>query len=170
MRCKQKICFRSGDQHFNRRSYCTGDNAWNRCTGRLCLIRLRNNANPAWYINFLKKHLLISSELGAAGGVAEYDVLKAVSDNGKTTDYTKNGNYYVSGVVMLDDGTINSSAGNDWLAYYLPVSAGDKVTMSGIYGSATVGQQMAYFIQLDSDKNFVSHWIFIRALGPLTSN
>ncbi len=118
-------------------------------------IRVRNNANPAWYINFLKKHILISSELGAVGGVAEYDVLKAVSDNGKTTDYTKNGNYYVFGVVMLYDGTINSSAGNDWLAYYIPVSAGDKVVMSGIYGSATIGQQMAYFIQLDSDKNFV---------------
>ncbi|MGU5965019.1 hypothetical protein, partial [Klebsiella aerogenes] len=77
-------------------------------------------------------------------GVAEYDVLKAIGDNGQSIDYTKNGNYYVFGTVMLYDGTVNSNAGNDWLAYYLPVSKGDQVTMSGIYGSATVGQQMAY--------------------------
>lgn len=118
-------------------------------------IRVRNNSNPAWYINFLKKHLLISSELGAPGGVAEYDALKAVSDNGKTTDYTKNGNYYAFGTVINFDGTINNNAGNDWLAYYLPVSEGDKVTMSGICGAATVGAKMAYFIQLDHDRNFI---------------
>ncbi|HEO9207140.1 TPA: BNR-4 repeat-containing protein [Klebsiella aerogenes] len=119
-------------------------------------VRVKNSGNAGWYINFMKKFLVASSDVGIAGGVAEYDVLKAIGDNGQAIDYTKNGNVYIFGTVMLYDGTVNSNAGNDWLAYYLPVSKGDKVTMSGIYGSATVGQQMAYFIQLDYDKNFVA--------------
>ncbi len=118
-------------------------------------VRVRNNTNPVWYINYFKKYLVTSTEVGIAGGVAEYDVLKAISDNGKVNDYTKNGRYYVTGTVILIDGTVSSNAGNDWLAFYIPVSAGDRVTMSGIYGSATVGQSMAYFIQLDDHKNFV---------------
>ncbi|MFI3024820.1 hypothetical protein ACH7BB_25960, partial [Klebsiella aerogenes] len=63
----------------------------------------------------MKKFLVASSDVGIAGGVAEYDVLKAIGDNGQSIDYTKNGNYYVFGVVMLYDGTVNSNAGNDWL-------------------------------------------------------
>ncbi|HCM3125583.1 TPA: BNR-4 repeat-containing protein [Klebsiella aerogenes] len=118
-------------------------------------VRVKNSGNAGWYINFMKKFLIASSDVGIAGGVAEYDVLKAIGDNGQTIDYTKNGNYYTFGTVINFDGTINNNAGNDWLAYYLPVSEGDLVTMSGIYGSATVGAKMAYFIQLDHDRNFV---------------
>ncbi|WP_181024169.1 hypothetical protein, partial [Klebsiella pneumoniae] len=99
--------------------------------------------------------LVTTEDVGIAGGVAEYDVVKGIADNGKTINYTGNSDYYTVGVVMLLNGGINTAAGTDWLAYYVPVKEGDEITMEGTYGSLQSGQQMAYFIQLDADKNFV---------------
>lgn len=118
-------------------------------------VRVKKTTNPGWYINFYQKKLVTSSEVGVAGGVAEFDTVKALADNGATIDYTGNANYYTIGTIIDLNGVVNDAAGNDWLAYYIPVVEGDKVTMSGTYGSTTAGQQMAYFIQLDNDKNFI---------------
>ncbi|HCH7884055.1 TPA: BNR-4 repeat-containing protein [Raoultella ornithinolytica] len=118
-------------------------------------VRVKKTTNPGWYINFYQKKLVTSAEVGVAGGVAEFDIVKALADNGATIDYTGNANYYTTGTIIDLNGVVNNAAGNDWLAYYIPVAEGDKATMSGIYGSTTVGQQMAYFIQLDKDKNFI---------------
>ncbi|HEB5179683.1 TPA: BNR-4 repeat-containing protein, partial [Klebsiella pneumoniae] len=118
-------------------------------------VRVKKSANPGWNIGFLEKRLVTTEDVGIAGGVAEYDVVKGIADNGKTINYTGNSNYYTVGVVMLLNGGINTAAGTDWLAYYVPVKEGDEITMEGTYGSLQSGQQMAYFIQLDADKNFV---------------
>ncbi|HHS9742998.1 TPA: BNR-4 repeat-containing protein, partial [Raoultella ornithinolytica] len=118
-------------------------------------VRVKKTTNPGWYINFYQKKLITSAEVGVAGGVAEFDMVKALADNGATIDYTGNANYYTIGTIIDLNGVVNDAAGNDWLAYYIPVVEGDKVTMSGTYGSTTAGQQMAYFIQLDNDKNFI---------------
>ena len=118
-------------------------------------VRVKKTTNPGWYINFYQKKLVTSSEVGVVGGVAEFDTVKALADNGATIDYTGNANYYTIGKIIDLNGVVNDAAGNDWLAYFIPVSEGDKATMSGTYGSTTAGQQMAYFIQLDKDKNFI---------------
>lgn len=118
-------------------------------------VRVKKSANPGWNIGFLEKRLVTTDDVGVAGGVAEYDVVKGIADNGKTINYTGNSDYYTVGVVMLLNGGINTAAGTDWLAYYVPVKEGDEITMEGTYGSLQSGQQMAYFIQLDADKNFV---------------
>lgn len=118
-------------------------------------VRVKKSANPGWNIGFLEKRLVTTEDVGIAGGVAEYDVVKGIADNGKTINYTGNSDYYTVGVVMLLNGGINTAAGTDWLAYYVPVKEGDEITMEGTYGSLQSGQQMAYFIQLDADKNFV---------------
>lgn len=118
-------------------------------------VRVKKSANPGWNIGFLEKRLVTTEDVGIAGGVAEYDMVKGIADNGKTINYTGNSDYYTVGVVMLLNGGINTAAGTDWLAYYVPVKEGDEITMEGTYGSLQSGQQMAYFIQLDADKNFV---------------
>ncbi|EPF7429242.1 hypothetical protein ACSTTT_005201, partial [Klebsiella pneumoniae] len=118
-------------------------------------VRVKKSANPGWNIGFLEKRLVTTDDVGVAGGVAEYDTVKGVADNGETINYTGDSNFYTVGVVILLNGGINTAAGTDWLAYYVPVKKGDEITMEGTYGSTQVGQQMAYFIQLDADKNFV---------------
>lgn len=118
-------------------------------------VRVKKSANPGWNIGFLEKRLVTTQDVGIAGGVAEYDVVKGIADNGETINYTGNSDYYTVGVVMLLNGGINTAAGTDWLAYYVPVKEGDEITMEGTYGSLQSGQQISYFIQLDADKNFV---------------
>ncbi|MDE4670918.1 BNR-4 repeat-containing protein [Klebsiella pneumoniae] len=118
-------------------------------------VRVKKSANPGWNIGFLEKRLVTTEDVGIAGGVAEYNTVKGIADNGETINYTGDSNFYTVGIVMLLNGGINTAAGTDWLAYYVPVKEGDEITMAGTYGSLQSGQQMAYFIQLDADKNFV---------------
>ncbi|MDV0653488.1 hypothetical protein RZP13_29505, partial [Klebsiella quasipneumoniae subsp. similipneumoniae] len=65
---------------------------------------VKKSANPGWNIGFLEKRLVTTEDVGIAGGVAEYDVVKGIADNGKTINYTGNSDYYTVGVVMLLNG------------------------------------------------------------------
>ncbi|PLD20849.1 hypothetical protein, partial [Klebsiella quasipneumoniae] len=98
-------------------------------------VRVKKSANPGWNIGFLEKRLVTTDDVGVAGGVAEYDTVKGVADNGETINYTGDSNFYTVGVVILLNGGINTAAGTDWLAYYVPVKEGDEITMEGTYGS-----------------------------------
>nr|UWD77065.1 MAG: tail fiber protein [Bacteriophage sp.] len=118
-------------------------------------VRVRNALNPAFYMEGYSLKLISTESVGVSGGVAEFDMVTALANNGESKDYTEQSTYFDVGTVILEDGTVNNAAGNQWYAYYIPVAAGDTVTMQGIYGSATSGQSMGYFIQLDSEKNFV---------------
>ena len=59
-----------------------------------------------------------------------------------------------AGLVINADGSTQSNA--SWNAYYLKAREGETVTYSGTVGSNTVGEEMAYLIQLDSNKSFVA--------------
>lgn len=77
--------------------------------------------------------------------------------------YTLNGKdvaEIVNGQVIYSDGSMESTPA--WDAWYLKVESGETVTYDGTVGSNTVGEQMAYLIQLDENKSFVSslaYWI-----------
>ena len=74
----------------------------------------------------------------------------------------------VTGLVMYGDGTTASSP--SWNAYYLRVRTGETVSYSGTVGSNTPGEQMAYIIQLDADKQFVAPLATWTSTGSVTDN
>ena len=74
-----------------------------------------------------------------------------------TTDYTSNASAIVDNSVMYSGGrVVSGSAYNAWRMYYIPVRKGDIVLMYGQYGSATVGEQIAYLMQCDMSRGWVA--------------
>lgn len=65
------------------------------------------------------------------------------------------GTTYDTGVVINIDGSINTSAGAPWRAYYIVAPEGTTVTYSGEIGSSTADEEMCYIAQLDSNRNFI---------------
>lgn len=83
--------------------------------------------------------------------------------------YTLNGKdvaEIVNGLVIYSDGSMESTPA--WDAWYLKVEAGETVTYDGTVGSNTVGEQMAYLIQLDENKSFVSSLAYWTSTGNST--
>ncbi|MCL3537638.1 hypothetical protein ACH6YM_24880 [Klebsiella pneumoniae] len=74
-----------------------------------------------------------------------------------TVDYTGNASAIVDNSVMYSGGrVVSGSAYNAWRMYYIPVRKGDIVMMYGQYGSATVGEQIAYMMQCDMSRGWVA--------------
>ncbi|MCL3317729.1 hypothetical protein L6P55_23590, partial [Klebsiella pneumoniae] len=74
-----------------------------------------------------------------------------------TIDYTGNASAIVDNSVMYSGGrVVSGSAYNAWRMYYIPVRKGDIVMMYGQYGSATVGEQIAYMMQCDMGRGWVA--------------
>lgn len=83
--------------------------------------------------------------------------------------YTLNGKdvaEIVNGQVIYSDGSMESTPA--WDAWYLKVESGETVTYDGTVGSNTVGEQMAYLIQLDENKSFVSSLAYWTSTGNST--
>ena len=74
--------------------------------------------------------------------------------DGYFTDDAKSSAEIIAGTVMYADGSVESTP--SWDAWYKRVRAGETVTYSGTVGSENVGEEMAYLIQLDSNKSFVA--------------
>ena len=88
----------------------------------------------------------------------------------KTVDYTSDASVIVDNSVMYSGGSVVSgSSYATWRMYYIPVRKGDVVEMYGQYGSATVGQIIAYIMQCDSDKGWVSDLYTFTSTGGYVS-
>nr|DAI18956.1 MAG TPA: tail spike [Bacteriophage sp.] len=88
----------------------------------------------------------------------------------KTVDYTSDASVIVDNSVMYSGGSVVSgSSYATWRMYYIPVRKGDVVEMYGQYGSATVGQLIAYIMQCDSDKGWVSDLYTFTSTGGYIS-
>ncbi|MDU2985160.1 MAG: hypothetical protein E7B40_11310, partial [Actinomyces sp.] len=84
----------------------------------------------------------------------------------KTIDYTSVASVIADNSVMYSGGNIVSgSAYSVWRMYYIPVRKGDSVEMYGQYGSATVGELIAYIMQCDADKGWVSDLFTFKSGG-----
>lgn len=104
---------------------------------------------------------------------AAVEIARLASDNAireiASGYYTLNGKdvaEIVNGLVIYSDGSMESTPA--WDAWYLKVEAGETVTYDGTVGSNTVGEQMAYLIQLDENKSFVSSLAYWTSTGNST--
>lgn len=101
-------------------------------------------------------------ESGVAVLIAVTPGIEALK-TGYLTDDAKSDAEITPGLVMFGDGSTSANA--TWNAYYLAVKAGDTVNYSGTVGSNTVGEQMAYLIQLDANKQFVAPLAWYTSTG-----
>lgn len=101
-------------------------------------------------------------ESGVAVLIAVTPGIEALK-TGYLTDDAKSDAEITPGLVMFGDGSTSANA--TWNAYYLAVKAGDTVNYSGTVGSNTVGEQMAYLIQLDTNKQFVAPLAWYTSTG-----
>lgn len=68
-------------------------------------------------------------------------------------------------LVIYGDGS--STTDSSWLAYFVPVKNGDVITYSGTVGSGVVGEQIAYLIQVDINKDFVEPLSYYTSTGSI---
>ena len=89
----------------------------------------------------------------------------------KTVDYTGVASVIVDNSVMYSGGrVVSGSAYATWQMYYIPVKKGDMVSLYGAYGSATVGEQIAYIMQCDVNKGWVGDlYTFSSGGGTVTA-
>ena len=89
----------------------------------------------------------------------------------KTVDYTGVASVIVDNSVMYSGGrVVSGSAYATWQMYYIPVKKGDMVSLYGAYGSATVGEQIAYIMQCDFNKGWVGDlYTFSSGGGTVTA-
>ena len=84
----------------------------------------------------------------------------------KTIDYTSVASVIADNSVMYSGGNIVSgSAYSAWRMYYIPVRKGDAIEMFGEYGSSIVGELIAYIMQCDADKGWISDLFTFKSGG-----
>ncbi|MBT0720608.1 hypothetical protein HGT70_04825 [Rosenbergiella collisarenosi] len=91
---------------------------------------------------------------------------KNILSKWSVTDYTAVTANYVDNQVMYSGGSVVTvPASSLWRMYYLPCKAGDIVSSYGQVGSNTAGEKIAYIMQLDANKQWVSDLNTFTSLG-----
>ena len=119
-------------------------------------IYVRVKVGVSFEISQSKKSIITRNDVDVDGGVASYKTASDIINNSPLVDVTySDSTGYVNGRVIYADGTETDLAGDTWKAAYVRVNKGDKIEYHGVIGSGTVGENIAYLIQLDSSQNFV---------------